>query len=220
MLWHKKQKQKHKTFSETETAFAPLLGFGVSVSVQIVFKQKTKRSSCNASLWSSDVFGISNMIILTEPTAFDKMLADSIGKLIDLDAITERLLATDCQQCSLFTHEQVKLAFLKWIEHNLDSIEEQPEWFINQDLKHFYRHLPFDDLQEATELREYDSEETYAEMCADMDARINSGELSQDTYEYIAHINRNQEPQPDNASSLEDDFEGTPEQAAIVAIYW
>ena len=50
----------------------------------------------------------------------EKMLADAIGKLIDLDAITQRLLATDCQQCSLFTHEQVKLAFLKWIEHNLD----------------------------------------------------------------------------------------------------
>ena len=160
------------------------------------------------------------MIILTKLTAFDKMLADSIGKLIDLDAITERLLATDCQQCSLFTHEQVKLAFLKWIEHNLDSIEEQPEWFINQDLKHFYRHLPFDDLQEATELREYDSEETYAEMCTEMDACMNSGEVSQDTHEYIMHRIRNEKPQIDNASSLEDDFDGTPEEAAIAAIYW
>ncbi len=112
----------------------------------------------------------------------EKMLADAIGKLIDLDAITERLLATDCQQCSNFTHEQVKLAFLKWIEHNLDSIEEQPEWFLNNEPKHFYRHLPFDELQYATDLREYEQNE----------------------YE----------------SSLEDDFEGTPEQAAIAAIYW
>ena len=169
------------------------------------------------------------MIILTKPTAFDKMLADSIGKLIDLDAITERLLATDCQQCSLFTHEQVKLAFLKWIEHNLDSIEEQPEWFLNNEPQHFYRHLPFDELQDATELREYDYEETYSEleddekyrnMCADMDARINSGELTQDTHEYIMHRIQNEKPQPDNESSLEDDFEGTPEEAAIVAIYW
>lgn len=166
------------------------------------------------------------MIIVTKPTAFNKMLGESIGKLIDLDAITERLLATDCQQCSLFTHEQVKHAFLKWIEHNLDSIEEQPEWFLNNEPKHFYRHLPFDDLQEATELREYeeDDDEKYKNMCAEMDARINQGEISQDTWEYIAHKNLEksnlEKPQFDNESSLEDDFEGTPEEAAIAAIYW
>ena len=185
------------------------------------------------------------MIILTKPTAFNKMLAESIGKLIDLDAITERLLATDCQQCSLFTHEQVKLAFLKWIEHNLDSIEEQPEWFLNEEPKHFYRHLPFDDLQQDDFRYELESgydqgllyegdvnpddddfpgyeqtdDEKYASMCAEMEARIASGEISQDTWEYIAHRNRNEEPQFDNESSLEDDFDGTPEQAAIAAIY-
>ncbi len=125
---------------------------------------------------------------------YNDMLVDSIGKLIDLDAITERLLATDCQQCSLFTHEQVKLAFLKWIEHNLDSIEEQPEWFLNNEPRHFYRHLSFDELQEATDLREYDYEEMYEAMAG--------------------------EGNPDNESSLEDDFEGTPEEAAIAAIYW
>ena len=124
---------------------------------------------------------------------YNDMLVDSIGKLIDLDAITERLLATDCQQCSLFTHEQVKLAFLKWIEHNLDSIEESPEWFLNNEPKHFYRHLPFDELQEATDLREYDYEEMYEAMAS--------------------------EGNPDNESLLEDDFDGTPEQAAIAAIY-
>ena len=130
------------------------------------------------------------MTTLTKPTAFDKMLADAIGKLIDLDAITERLLATDCQQCSLFTHEQVKLAFLKWIEHNLDSIEEQPEWFLNNEPKHFYRHLPFDELQQD-----------------DLRYELESG------YEML-------DENPDDASSLEDDFEGTPKEAAIAAIYW
>ena len=126
----------------------------------------------------------------------------------------------DCQQCSLFTHEQVKLAFLKWIEHNLDSIEEQPEWFLNNEPKHFYRHLPFDELQEATDLREYENDdEKYADMCAEMDARINSGEVSQDIHEYIMHRIRNKN-QIDNASSLEDEFDGTPEEAAIAAIYW
>jgi hypothetical protein len=161
------------------------------------------------------------MIILTKPTAFDKMLAESIGKLIDLDAIVDRLQAVDCQQCSMFSHEQVKYAFLKWLEQHIDSIEDQPEWFLNNEPKHFYRHLPFDDLQSATELREYEEsdDEKYRNMCAEMDARINSGDCSQDTEEYIAYKNRNQE-QFDNESLLEDDFEGTPEQAAIKAIYW
>ncbi|MEG3840469.1 hypothetical protein [Microcoleus sp. herbarium14] len=134
------------------------------------------------------------MTILTKSTAYDKLLADAIGKLIDLDAIAERLLATDCQQCSLFTHKQVKFALLKWIEHNLESLEECPEWFVANEPKHFYRHLPFDELQDATELREYDYEEMYEAMASEGD--------------------------PDNASSLEDDFKGTPEEAAIAAIYW
>ena len=125
----------------------------------------------------------------------EKMLADAIGKLIDLDAITQRLLATDCQQCSLFTHEQVKLAFLKWIEHNLDSIEEQPEWFLNNEPKHFYRHLPFDELQQ-DDLR-YELESGYDQ------GLIYEGDVN-----------------PDDVSSLEDDFEGTPKEAAIAAIYW
>jgi hypothetical protein len=125
----------------------------------------------------------------------EKILAESISKLIDLDAITERLLATDCQQCSNFTHEQVKFAFLKWIEQHIESIEMQPEWFINNEPKHFYRHLPFNDLQEATDLREYDYKEMYEAMASE-------GE------------------QLDNESLLEDDFDGTPEEAALAAINW
>ncbi|MEG4302405.1 hypothetical protein [Microcoleus sp. D3_18a_C4] len=170
------------------------------------------------------LYGVINMIV-TKPTAFDNMLADAIGKLIDLDPIVDRLLATDCQQCSMFTHEQVKFAFLKWIEHNLDSIEMQPEWFIHQEPKHFYRHLPFDDLQEATDLREYDYAEIYCELddnddkeyTAEMDksARINSREIAK-------HIARQSKmrSQFDNESLLEDDFEGTPEEAAKSAINW
>ncbi|MEG3981858.1 hypothetical protein QUA08_13890 [Microcoleus sp. T3B2] len=165
------------------------------------------------------------MTILAKPTAFDKMLAESIGKLIDLNAITERLLATDCQQCSMFSHEQVKYAFLKWLEQHIDSIEMQSEWFINEEPKHFYRHLPFDDLQEATDLREYDYEETYCELddnddkeyTAEMDksARINSREIAK----HIASQSK-MRSQFDNESLLEDDFEGTPEEAAKSALNW
>lgn len=138
------------------------------------------------------------MTILTKPTASDKMLEEAIGKLINLDAITERLLAIDCQQCSLFTHEQVKFAFLKWIEQRIESIEEQPEWFLNNEPKHFNRHLPFDELQEATDLRE-----------------IESGYDQGIEFELMR-----QEMNPDNESFLEDDFEGTPEEAAKSAINW
>jgi hypothetical protein len=128
--------------------------------------------------------------------AADRMLLEAIGKLINLDEIVDRLQALDCQQCSLFTPDQVKFAFLKWIENHVESIELQPEWFINQDFKHFDRHLPFDDLQEATDLREYDVEAVYQEMS--------------DAHEAGLFDN----------SSLEDQFTGTPEQAAADALTW
>ncbi|MEG3899016.1 MULTISPECIES: hypothetical protein [unclassified Microcoleus] len=137
-------------------------------------------------------------MIVTNSRTNNEILADTIGKLINVDEIVQRLWATDCQQCSLFTEEQVKFAFLKWIENNLESIEMQPEWFLNQEPKHFYRNLPFDALQEATDLREdedyqAENDERYRNMYAEMDARINSGEFSQDISEYIAHRNRNQQ---------------------------
>ena len=136
------------------------------------------------------------MNILTDSTVYDKMLADAIGKLIDVDAIVERLQALDCQQCAAFTESQVKLAFLKWIENHIESIETDPEWFINRDFKHFSKHLPELDGAYFPE-EEYDLESVYEEIGAAHDA----GEF-------------------DNESLLEDDFEGTPEQAAIEATYW
>jgi|GEM_PF-2358025 len=126
----------------------------------------------------------------------DQMLLEAIGKVVNLDEIVDRLQALDCQQCSLFTPDQVKFAFLKWIENHLESIEMQPEWFINQDFKHFDRHLPFDALQETTDLREYDIEDT----CEEIGAAHEAGLF-------------------DN-SSLEDQFTGSPEQAAINALNW
>lgn len=128
--------------------------------------------------------------------AADRMLLEAIGKLINLDEIVDRLQALDCQQCSLFTPDQVKFAFLKWIENHIESIEMQPEWFINRDLKYFDRFLPFDELQEATDLREYDVDCIHQEVV--------------DAHEAGLFDN----------SSLEDKFTGTPQQAALNALTW
>lgn len=125
----------------------------------------------------------------------DRMLLEAIDKLINLNEIVDRLQALDCQQCSLFTPDQVKFAFLKWIENHLESIELQPEWFLNQDFKHFDRHLPFNDLQDAIE-REYDVEAVYQEIG--------------DAHEAGLFDN----------STLEDQFTGTPQQAAVNALSW
>jgi hypothetical protein len=83
---------------------------------------------------------LANYVTIT--SASDKMLCEAIGKLIDLDAMVDRLQATDCQHCAPFTIEQVKFAFKEWIEQHIESIEMQPEWFINREFKYCDRHLP------------------------------------------------------------------------------
>ena len=83
---------------------------------------------------------LANYVTIT--SASDKMLCEAIGKLIDLDAMVDRLQATDCQHCAPFTIEQVKFAFKEWIEQHIESIEIQPEWFINREFKYCDRHLP------------------------------------------------------------------------------
>ncbi|MEG4503860.1 hypothetical protein QUA81_13435 [Microcoleus sp. F6_B4] len=97
--------------------------------------------------------------------ASDRILEEAIGKLINLDEIVDRLQGVDCQHCTPFTHEQVKFAFLKWIENHLESIELQPEWFIHQDFKHFERHLPELDGSFFPE-EEYDQNVMYEEQAA------------------------------------------------------
>ena len=127
--------------------------------------------------------------------AADQMLLEAIGKLNNLNEIVDRLQALDHQQCSLSTADQVKFAFLKWIENHLESIELQPEWYLSKDFKHFDRHLPFDELQEAVE-REFEVEAVYEEIGAAHKAGLF-----------------------DN-SSLEDQFTGTAQQAAADALTW
>ncbi|PSB49751.1 hypothetical protein C7B67_16375 [filamentous cyanobacterium Phorm 6] len=165
-------------------------------------------------------------------TESTKVLLKFMEQVVNLDEVIERLQATDCQSCSLFTQEQVKFAFLKWIEQHIESIESDPEWFINRDFKHFYRNLPFDDLQQAIELREYDSElmhecdnpDDFSDMSEDMKEQLARGLRTQELEEYFT--NKAQiawlafQHSKASSSSLEDDFEGTPEEAAINAIDW
>lgn len=156
-------------------------------------------------------------------TESTKVLLKFMEQVVNLDEVIDRLQATDCQNCSMFSKEQVKFAFLKWIEQHIESIETDPEWFINHNFKHFYRNLPFDELVEMIDLREYEQnegfDEQYEEHCAEMDAKVKSGDRSQDVLDYIAYKNQNKS-QPWDASSLEDDFEGTAEEAAVNAINW
>jgi hypothetical protein len=103
-------------------------------------------------------------------TDSDKFLLESISKLIDLDATVERLQDFNCQNCLAFTDEQVKFAFLKWFESTIESIEQQPEWYIKNEPKVFNQNLPFDKLDElmySDDLREYDPEEYYAQIDAE-----------------------------------------------------
>ncbi|MEG4210421.1 hypothetical protein [Microcoleus sp. S13_B4] len=127
--------------------------------------------------------------------ASDQILLETIGKLINLDEIVDRIQAMDHHQCSLFMPEQVKFAFLKWIENHLESIELQPEWYLTKDFKHFDRHLPFEELQAAVE-QEFDVEAVYQEIG--------------DAHEAGLFDN----------SSLEDQFTGTAQQAAADALTW
>ncbi|MEG4838355.1 MULTISPECIES: hypothetical protein [unclassified Microcoleus] len=136
--------------------------------------------------------------------ASDRLLEEAIGKLINLDEIVDRLQALDCQHSAPFTAEQVKFAFLKWIENHLESIELQPEWFIHRDFKHFERHLPELDGSFFPE-EEYDREPICEEQGAQYNAELAATELVA-TYHQL--------------SQLEDAFEGTPEQAAVAALDW
>lgn len=103
-------------------------------------------------------------------TDSDKSLLESIGKLIDLDATVQRLRDFNCQNCLAFTDEHITFAFVKWFESTIESIEQEPEWYIKNEPKVFKQNLPFDELDElmyADDLREYDTEESYAQMAAE-----------------------------------------------------
>jgi hypothetical protein len=134
----------------------------------------------------------------------DNVLTEAISKLINLDEIVDRLQAVDCQHCAPFTPEQVKFAFLKWIENHLESIELQPEWFIHRDFKHFERHLPELDGAYFPE-EEYDQGVLYEEQAAQYAAELAATELVATQHQL---------------SQLEDEFERTPREELTAAINW
>jgi len=162
----------------------------------------------------STIKSVTQMEILDYPTVefnsqipwkpSDKILAEAIGKLINLDEIVDRLQAVDCQHCAPFTTEQVKFAFLKWLENHLESIEMQPEWFIHRDFKHFERHLPELDGSFFPE-EEYDQGVIYEEQAAQYAAELAATELVTTDHQL---------------SQLEDEFDGNSRDAATIALNW
>jgi len=144
----------------------------------------------------------------------DKILAEAIGKLINLDEIVDRLQAVDCQHCAPFTTKQVKFAFLKWLENHLESIEMQPEWFIYQDSKHFERHLPeLDGYYFPEEEREYDQDVLNEEQAAQHAAEF-------ETTAKLAAAELAAELDATKPSQLEDEFDATPRKEATMALDW
>jgi hypothetical protein len=144
----------------------------------------------------------------------DKILADAISKLINLDDIVDRLQGLDSQHCAPFTPEQVKFAFLKWLENHLESIELQPEWFIYQDSKHFDRHLPeLDGYYFPEEEREYDQDVLNEEQAAQHAAEF-------ETTAKLAAAELAAELDATEPSQLEDEFDATPREEATMALDW
>ena len=60
---------------------------------------------------------------------------------INIDDIVVRLQALDVCSCSCLEPEQVKVAFLDWLLHHLESIEADPQYFIRENSNHFDRHI-------------------------------------------------------------------------------
>jgi hypothetical protein len=144
----------------------------------------------------------------------DKILAEAISKLINLDDIVDRLQGLDSQHCAPFTPEQVKFAFLKWLENHLESIELQPEWFIYQDSKHFDRHLPeLDGYYFPEEEREYDQDFLNEEQAAQHAAEF-------ETTAKLAAAELAAELDATKPSQLEDEFDATPREEATMALDW
>ena len=73
---------------------------------------------------------------------------------VNIAAIVTRLQSLDVCSCSCLEPAQVKVAFLDWLIHHLESIEADPEYFVNENRKHFSRHIH--DCLMDLECREYD----------------------------------------------------------------
>lgn len=62
---------------------------------------------------------------------------------LDLDIIVERLQLLSYNNCDMMPASAVKQALTKWLNTIIESINEEPEWWItNHNISDFYTHLP------------------------------------------------------------------------------
>lgn len=80
---------------------------------------------------------------------------------LDLDLIVERLQADGVLNCDRIPSSQVKQALIRWFDFIVESMNEEPEWWIrNHCTKQFEKHLPElldhdPDFQHESELKEF-----------------------------------------------------------------
>jgi len=80
---------------------------------------------------------------------------------LDLDLIVERLQADGVLNCDRIPDSQVKQALIHWFNSVIESMNEEPEWWIrNHCTKQFKNHLPEPldndpDFQDESELKEF-----------------------------------------------------------------
>ncbi|ERT04305.1 hypothetical protein M595_5762 [Lyngbya aestuarii BL J] len=61
----------------------------------------------------------------------------------DLDLIVERLQLLNSNNCGLMSASEVKQALTKWLNTIVESINDEPEWWVqNHNISDFYTHLP------------------------------------------------------------------------------
>ena len=74
---------------------------------------------------------------------------------LDVDSIVEKLQSKGFCDCDRIPVHEIKLALAQWFQYLVDSIDEDPEWFLEKFglNKHFIKHLPepFDDEGEESE---------------------------------------------------------------------
>ena len=136
-----------------------------------------------------------------ELSKFEKLFLDQISQIFDVDSIIKEIKSRKLSDCNFLSDADVQYAFLQWLKDHLSSIESDASHFIREKPTHFDNallRLEQDRLQD----------EYYAEMYGD-----GFREISEEEFKIMQ-----KEMDPDY--SIEDDFDGTPEEAVQAATYW
>ncbi|MCT7965036.1 hypothetical protein NG799_01655 [Laspinema sp. D1] len=76
-----------------------------------------------------------------------------VDQAIDIKAIATRLQAVGIMECQCVPTETVEYAVSEWFKAIVDSIESDPEWFINKfNQEKFRKHIPYPDELEIPEV--------------------------------------------------------------------